>query len=75
MFMQSHQMRDIKIRMLHVEELKSIQGFPKSYKLTGTKTNQLKFIGNSVVPLMAQKLVESNYNGMVLHKKRKIVWI
>lgn len=31
----------------------------------GTKTNQLKFIGNSVVPLMAQKLVESNYKSIL----------
>lgn len=29
------------------------------------KTNNLKFIGNSVVPLMVQKLIESNYNALV----------
>lgn len=65
--------------MLHVDELKAIQGFPKSFKLTGTKTNQLKFIGNSVVPLMAQLLVEENYNGIANIPKtgstRKISWI
>ena len=60
-FMQQNDIVDIKIRMLKVKELKTIQGFPDSFQLTGTKTNQLKFIGNSVVPLMAQKLIESNF--------------
>tara|TARA_R110000796_G_scaffold181330_1_gene297919 strand:+ start:52842 stop:54326 length:1485 start_codon:yes stop_codon:yes gene_type:complete len=72
-FMTQNKIADIKIRMLHVEELKSIQGFPDDYELTGTKTNQLKFIGNSVVPLMAQKLVESNFDS--LFNKPKIVWL
>ena len=64
-FMRSHGIVDVKIRMLFVDELKRIQGFPEDYELTGTKTNKLKFIGNSVVPLMAQKLVEENYNSLV----------
>jgi DNA (cytosine-5)-methyltransferase 1 len=61
-FMQQNNIVDIKIRMLKVSELKLIQGFPDEFQLTGTKTNQLKFIGNSVVPLMAQKLIESNFS-------------
>jgi DNA (cytosine-5)-methyltransferase 1 len=64
-FMQQNQIIDIKIRMLTVNELKTIQGFPESFKLTGTKTNQLKFIGNSVVPMMAQKLIEANYESLL----------
>lgn len=60
-FMQQNNIADIKIRMLKLSELKIIQGFPKDFQLIGTKTNQLKFIGNSVVPLMAQKLIESNF--------------
>lgn len=63
-FMSQNDICDIKIRMLKVEELKNIQGFPQSFELTGTKTNQLKFIGNSVVPLMAQKLIEANYESL-----------
>jgi DNA (cytosine-5)-methyltransferase 1 len=63
-FMKQNEISDIKIRMLKVSELKTIQGFPKDFELTGTKTNQLKFIGNSVVPLMAQKLIESNYKSI-----------
>lgn len=56
---------DIKMRMLKVSELLRIQGFPKKYKLKGSKTNQKKFIGNSVVPRMAKCLVESNYESIV----------
>ncbi len=64
-FMSKHGISDIKIRMLTVDELKSIQGFPSDFKLTGTKTNNLKFIGNSVVPLMSKLLVECNYESIV----------
>lgn len=64
-FMRLNGIVDIKIRMLNIRELKSIQGFPNDFELTGTKTNQLKFIGNSVVPLMAQKLIEANYLGLL----------
>jgi len=60
-FMRKHNITDVKIRMLFLDELKEIQGFPKDYVLTGTKEDKLKFIGNSVVPLMAQRIVEENY--------------
>ncbi len=63
-FMAMYGIIDIKMRMLKVSELLRIQGFPNGYKLTGTQTDQKKFIGNSVVPLMAQKLVESNYEAI-----------
>lgn len=59
-FMRLHNISDVKIRMLFLEELMKIQGFPSDYILTGRKEDKLKFIGNSVVPLMAQKLVEIN---------------
>jgi len=39
---------DILMRMLLVEELLQIQGFPKEYILKGTDTNKKKFIGNAV---------------------------
>jgi len=48
----------IKMRMLLLSELKKIQGFPENYKLKGTQTDQKKQIGNSVVPIVAQKLAE-----------------
>jgi len=53
---------DISMRMLNIPELKRIQGFGEDYILKGTKTQQKKQIGNAVVPIMAQKLVEANIN-------------
>lgn len=58
---------DIFLRMLKPEELKLGQGFPKDYVIDrdykGNKypvSKQVARIGNSVVPIMAQKLVEVN---------------
>src|SRR5690606_37909648 len=64
-FMAAYGIIDIKMRMLKITELLKIQGFPKGYVLKGTKAEQKKFIGNSVVPQMAQKIVEANYNAIV----------
>lgn len=50
---------DIKMRMLTVDELKVAQGFPEDYILLGSDEQKKKFIGNSVVPLMAELLTES----------------
>jgi len=66
-FMAAYQISDIKMRMLNIPELLRIQGFPENYKLKGTKTDQKKFIGNAVVPVMAQALVESNYRALKKH--------
>lgn len=60
-------LKDIFLRMLKPEELKMMQGFPKDYiidrdinwKAYPVK-EQVARIGNSVVPIMAQKLVEAN---------------
>lgn len=68
-FMAMHGIIDIKMRMLKVNELLQIQGFPNDYILKGTKTEQKKFIGNSVVPLVAKVLVESNYKALKEHLK------
>lgn len=58
---------DIFLRMLKPEELKLGQGFPKDYIIdhdyNGNRypvSKQVARIGNSVVPIMAQKLVEAN---------------
>jgi DNA (cytosine-5)-methyltransferase 1 len=55
---------DIRLRMLRPEELKLAQGFPASYVIDHysdgtrvTKAEQVRRIGNSVVPLMAEKIV------------------
>lgn len=62
-----YQIIDIYMRMLQPEELKLAQGFPRDYIIdhdyTGKpypKSKQVTRIGNSVVPIMAQKLVEAN---------------
>ncbi|MCI9621501.1 MAG: DNA cytosine methyltransferase [Dorea sp.] len=58
---------DIFLRMLKPEELKLGQGFPEDYIIdrdyNGNRypiSKQVARIGNSVVPIMAKKLVESN---------------
>lgn len=58
---------DIYLRMLQPEELKLAQGFPKDYIIdrdynwkSYPKAKQVARIGNSVVPIMAQQLVEAN---------------
>lgn len=50
---------DIKMRMLKVSELKVIQGFPADYTLYGNQSDQKKFIGNSVVPLVVKCWAEA----------------
>ena len=50
----SYGLIDIKMRMLRVKELLKIQGFPDGYHLEGNQTDQKKFIGNSVVPLVVK---------------------
>lgn len=58
---------DIFLRMLKPEELKVLQGFPKDYIIDRDyrwnkypSSEQVKRIGNSVVPIMAQKIIEAN---------------
>ena len=60
-------LRDIFLRMLKPEELKRLQGFPEDYIINRDIDGkpypikeQVARIGNSVVPIMAQKLVEAN---------------
>ena len=60
-------LKDIFLRMLKPEELKLMQGFPKDYIINRDYNwkpypiaKQVARIGNSVVPIMAQKLAEAN---------------
>ena len=62
-----YQIVDIWFRMLQPEELKLAQGFPRDYIIdrdynfkSYPKSKQVARIGNSVVPIMAQRLVEAN---------------
>ncbi|MBA4852045.1 DNA cytosine methyltransferase [Emticicia sp. BO119] len=61
-FMALYGIVDIKMRMLKVPELLKIQGFPSDYKLVGNQSDQKKFIGNSVVPLVVKYWIEALAN-------------
>lgn len=56
---------DIGLRMLTPRELARAQGFPDTYRLTGTKASQIARIGNSVCPVMAEALARANYTAPV----------
>ncbi len=58
-FMAAYNLIDIKMRMLRVHELLKIQGFPNNYVLCGNQSDQKKFIGNSVVPLVVKVWAEA----------------
>jgi DNA (cytosine-5)-methyltransferase 1 len=63
----TRKLADVRLRMLKPEELKRCQGFPPEYIIDRysdgtrvTKTEQVAKIGNSVVPLMAKRIVAAN---------------
>ena len=47
------------LRTILPDELKQIQGFPKDFKLTGPKKEQIKQIGNAVPPPLVKKILKS----------------
>lgn len=58
-FMAMYGIIDIKMRMLNIQELKRIMGFPEDYTLIGTQAEQKKYIGNAVEVNMARVLCEA----------------
>lgn len=52
---------DLGLRMLQPEELKLATGFEADYILLGTKADQVKAIGNSVPPHVAEAMVRANF--------------
>ena len=58
-FMALYCIVDIKMRMLMIDEIKLIQGFPKDYILIGTQAEQKKFLGNAVEVTIARKWCEA----------------
>ena len=70
-FMAVYGIIDIKMRMLLVDELLRIQGFPKGYELVGNQTDKKKFIGNSVEVTTAKKLFEAHHSALVEYLKIK----
>ena len=64
---EKYMIADIFLRMLKPEELKLMQGFPRDYIINRDyrwkkypTSEQVKRIGNSVVPVMAEALVKAN---------------
>lgn len=58
-FMAMYGIIDIKMRMLNIQELKRIMGFPEDYTLIGTQAEQKKYIGNAVEVNMSRVLCEA----------------
>lgn len=69
-FMILYGLADIKMRMLRINELKKIMGFPEDYILIGTQSDQKKFIGNAVEVNMARVLCEAICKELI--RKRKV---
>ena len=60
-FMAMYNISDICMRMLRIDELKKIMGFPDGYILVGTQTEQKKYNGNAVEVNMSRCLCEALY--------------
>lgn len=58
-FMQLYSIVDIYMRMLRIDELTLIQGFPAGYVLIGTQAEQKKFLGNAVEVTIARAWCEA----------------
>jgi DNA (cytosine-5)-methyltransferase 1 len=65
LFMAAYGIFDIKMRMLKVKELMDITGFPEGYELKGNQTQQKKFIGNAVPPVLPEKIVTARYQAIL----------
>ena len=68
-FMAMYGIIDIKMRMLNIQELKRIMGFPEDYILIGTQAEQKKFIGNAVEVNMSRVLCEALAERLFDYKK------
>lgn len=72
-------LKDIFLRMLKPEELKLMQGFPPDYIIERDYNwkkypicEQVKRIGNSVVPVMAEALVKTNCQYLKVGERRPV---
>ena len=68
-FMALYGIIDIKMRMLNIQELKRIQGFPEDYILIGTQAQQKKYLGNAVEVNMSRVLCEALAERLSDYKK------
>lgn len=63
---------DIKMRMLRINELKQIMGFPEDYVLIGTQAEQKKYIGNAVEVTIARAICEALVSKLHEMERNKI---
>jgi DNA (cytosine-5)-methyltransferase 1 len=75
---ETYMIADIFLRMLKPEELKRLQGFPDDYIIDRDYrwkkypvSEQVKRIGNSVVPTMAEQLVKANCGYLKIGERNK----
>ena len=71
-FMAMYGIIDIKMRMLNIQELKRIMGFPEDYTLIGTQAEQKKFIGNAVEVNMSRVLCEALAGKLSDYKRMEV---
>ena len=69
-FMAMYWIEDIFMRMLRIDEIKLIQGFPADYILIGTQAEQKKFLGNAVEVTIARKWCEALCGELHEHPER-----
>ncbi len=69
-FMALYNIIDIKMRMLKIQELLLIMGFPEDYVLIGTQADKKKFIGNAVEVTIARAWCEALCAGIKRHLKK-----
>lgn len=70
-FMAMYGIIDIKMRMLNIQELKRIMGFPEDYTLIGTQAKQKKFIGNAVEVNISRVLCEALCEKLLTQEYKK----
>ena len=72
-FMALYGIVDIKMRMLNIQELKRIQGFPDDYILIGTQAEQKKFLGNAVEVNQSRVLCEALAEKLSNYKRKAVI--
>ena len=72
-FMKKNGIVDIKMRMLLIDEMKLIMGFPKDYYLAGSQADQKKFIGNAVHTIVPQRWYEAMAIYQIQTKKDSLI--